>query len=307
MRNIRTDLALEAREMNGESTRLEGIEAKEEERDGVRITKVRILNEEGAQTMGKKQGTYVTLEAEKLLQRDPILEERVSHCLANEIRPMLPALGRTDTVLVIGLGNWNITPDALGPRVVEKVMVTRHMLEMIPDEVDERVRPVCAMAPGVLGVTGIETGEVVRAVVEKIRPAVVIAVDALASRKADRISTTVQISDTGIQPGSGLGNKRMDISRETLGVPVIAIGVPTVVYASTIVKDALDMMGTGEGVANRMNAIVEKVVSEKMGDLVVTPKEIDIILEDVSRLVAMGLNLVIHDQVTIDEINRFLH
>jgi len=129
------------------------------------------------------------------------------------------------TILVIGLGNWNVTPDALGPKVVSRLMVTRHLLEYVPDQVDEGVRPVCAVSPGVLGITGIETGEIVRGIVDRVKPDVVIAIDALASRKMERVNTTIQIADTGISPGSGVGNKRMELSRETLGVPVIAIGV----------------------------------------------------------------------------------
>jgi spore protease len=254
----------------------------------------------------------VTLEAPSLRDRDPTLEERVSYCLARELKPLLPPIDRNFTALVVGLGNWNITPDALGPRVVSKMMITRHLLRVIPDQVDERVRPVCALAPGVLGITGIETAEIIQGVVEKITPSVVFVIDALASRRTDRISTTIQLSDTGLNPGSGIGNNRGALDRNTLGVPVIAIGVPMVVYATTIVRDALDIMAQEAPQISMpqddaLQRLLDQVIAKKLGDLVVTPKEIDTIVDDVARVVSTGLNLLIHDGVTIDEINRFLH
>ena len=146
------------------------------------------------------------------------------------------------TALVVGLGNWNVTPDALGPRVVSKLMVTRHLKELVPDSIDEGIRPVCAIAPGVLGITGIETYEIIKGIVEKIKPNLILCIDALASRKLERVNRTIQIGNTGISPGSGVGNKRMEISERTLGVPVIAVGVPTVVDAATMANDTIDLV-----------------------------------------------------------------
>ncbi|MGI5878194.1 MAG: GPR endopeptidase [Christensenellales bacterium] len=315
MSDIRTDLALEAREIleDRSASQIPGVEAdiNRDDRD-ITITRVRVTSNAGETALGKPRGIYVTLEAPNLRDRDPVLEERVSYCLARELKPLLPPIDRNFSALVVGLGNWNITPDALGPRVVSKMMVTRHLLKVIPDQVDERVRPVCALAPGVLGITGIETAEIIQGVVEKVGPTVVFIVDALASRRTDRISTTIQISDTGLNPGSGIGNKRSTLDRNSLGVPVIALGVPMVVYATTIVRDALEILsreapGSGMPREETLQRMIDQVVAKKLGDLVVTPKEIDTIVDDVARILSMGLNLLIHDGVTIDEINRFLH
>src|SRR5690606_35629985 len=177
----------------------------------------------------------------KLRANDQDLYEETCKALAAELVNILK-LGPKSAILVVGLGNWNVTPDALGPKVVSNLMVTRHLLEYLPDQVDEGVRPVCAVAPGVLGITGIETGEIVKGIVDRIRPDYIIAIDALAARKLERVNTTIQIADTGIAPGSGVGNKRMELSKDTLGVPVLAIGVPTVLDAATMANDAIDLV-----------------------------------------------------------------
>lgn len=304
MYSVRTDLAAEARELAGSS--IPGIEStiSNEEPDIV-VTRIRVLDEQGSCAMGKPPGLYINIEAANLKDRDPELGERVSRRMAREMESLLPQLDKKSTVLIVGLGNWNITPDALGPRVVSKMMVTRHLIEMIPDQVDERVRSVCAMAPGVLGITGIETGEIILGVVEKIKPAALVAIDALASRSTARLGTTIQISDNGICPGSGVGNSRMELTRETLGVPVISIGVPLVVYAGTIARDVIELMD-GQLAGERAEKMIQQVVSEHLGDLIVTPKEIDALVDDVARTISLGLNLVIHKGVTVDEIDRFM-
>ena len=272
--------------------------------------------------MGKPMGNYITLEAPGIKDRDPEFEESISQELAAELREIL-SIDKDSKVLIVGLGNWNITPDALGPKVVDRIMVTRHLLELIPDQVDDRVRSVCAVAPGVLGITGIETSEIIKGIVDKVKPDVVIAIDALASRKTDRIGTTIQIADTGINPGSGIGNKRMGLNEETLGTKTIAIGVPTVVYAHTIGRDSLQMLVNE--FANQatpgsefykmiqqldeqqMDALVQQVLTRGLGDLVVTPKEVDSLIDDVAGIIADGLNLAIHDNVSLEEVRRFLH
>lgn len=303
-RSVRTDLAAEARELAGQT--IPGVESFVDTQDkDITVTTVRVLNDVGAQAMGKPVGLYVNIDAAELKNRDPEFVERVSRRMATEMQQLLPDFGRNGTVLVVGLGNWNITPDALGPRVVEKMMVTRHLIQLIPDQVDERVRSVCAMAPGVLGITGIETGEIILGVVEKIKPNAMIAIDALASRNTARLGTTIQITDSGICPGSGVGNNRMQLNTQTLGVPVISIGVPLVVYAGTIARDVIELLD-GANAGDKAEKMIQQVVSEHLGDLIVTPKEIDAIVDDVARLLALGLNLLIHKGVSVDEIDRFM-
>jgi len=324
VRNIRTDLALEARELYQEENRqsIPGVEVSNEHKEGILITRVKITNSEGEAKMGKPIGNYITLEAPGIKDRDPEFEENVSQEMASELKKII-SLDKDSKVLVVGLGNWNITPDALGPKVVERVMVTRHLLELIPEQVDERVNSVCAMAPGVLGITGIETGEIIKGIVERIKPDLIIAIDALAARRADRIGTTIQIADTGINPGSGIGNKRMGLNEETLGIKTIAIGVPTVVYAHTIGRDALQMLV--DEFANQatpgsqfykmiqqmneqqMDALVQQVLTQGLGDLVVTPKEVDILIDHAASIISDGLNLALHDDISLEESRRFLH
>ncbi len=223
----------------------------------------------------------------------------------------------------MGLGNWNVTPDAVGPKVVDKLLVTRHIFEFVPDQVDDRMRRICAVAPGVLGITGIETGEIVKGIVDKVGPDLVIAIDALASRKTERIGSTIQIADTGISPGSGVGNKRMGLTKETLGVPTLAVGVPTVVYAHTIGRDALEMLINEFSEQaqphsefykmlhsldeRHLNELVGEVLAEGLGDLVVTPKEVDMLIDDVAGIIADGINLAVHNGLSLEDVNRYLH
>jgi len=304
---VRTDLASEA--VAGRAD-LPGIRVSEEHpEDGIAVTRVFIDTEQAARELGKSVGSFVTIDAPKLTENDQLYREKVEQVLKTELTGLISCLKKGDTVLVIGLGNRTITPDALGPLVVDKVAVSRHVTQYLPELVDERVRPVCAIAPGVLGVTGIETGEVVLGLVEKIKPALVIAIDALASRSTEKISTSVQLTDTGVQPGSGLGNGRMQLTKETLGVPVIAIGVPTVVHASTISQDAVSLllneMGEKEENSAQLLELVGKVVSEKIGPLVVTPKDIDTIVDRSADLIATGIDLTLHD-LNQEELRRFL-
>lgn len=323
MTSIRTDLAMEARELYGQhSTDMDGIESESHERDGIEVTKVRITSPLGEDKIGKPMGTYITIEAEGIMEREPKFDELVSQKIGEEIRELLD-LDKDSNILVVGLGNWNITPDSLGPKVVDRIMVTRHLLELIPDQVDERVRSVCAIAPGVLGITGIETGEVVKGIVDRVKPDAVVVIDALASRKTQRIGTTIQIADTGISPGSGIGNKRMGINQESLGVKTIAVGVPMVVYAHTIGRDSLDIFlkefskqalpGTEfyrtlkYMEEEQLDNMVNEVLSQGMGDLVVTPKEVDMLIDDVSKIISEGLNLALHENITLGEARRFLH
>ncbi|RXT15498.1 GPR endopeptidase [Ammoniphilus sp. CFH 90114] len=243
--SVRTDLALEAHQIAAEKTgvpHIQGVEMGTHEEDGIRITRVQVRNEHGAKAIGKMPGNYLTLEAPGLRRKDTELQNLVATQFAHAFSQFLSDLGisKEAKALVVGLGNWNVTPDALGPIVVENLLVTRHLFELMPEHVEEGYRAVSALSPGVLGITGIETSEIVYGVVERTKPDFVIAVDALASRSIERVNSTIQISDTGINPGSGVGNKRKPLNKETLGIPVVAIGVPTVVDAVSIASDTID-------------------------------------------------------------------
>jgi spore protease len=323
----RTDLALEARDLaSGASEKpIPGVHSDTYDDEGIRVTKIDITSDEGARAIGKLPGHYITLEVPSLRGKDSDLQDRVATKFAQEFSAFLQKIGiRPDAkVLVIGLGNWNVTPDALGPMVVENVMVTRHYFELMPDQVSPGYRSVSAVAPGVLGTTGIESSEIVQGIVEKSRPDLVIAIDALASRSLERVNTTIQIADTGIHPGSGIGNKRKGLTLQSLGVPVIAIGVPTVVYASTIVGSAIDLMqrhfqrqtaNTTQilGMLDNMQEeerlqLVREVLNPLGHDLLVTPKEIDQFIEDIANVIASGLNAALHQAIDADNVAAFTH
>ena len=308
MRNSRSDLALEASALAGGAD-VPGVRMEQLRLGEMTETVVEIVDERGAGALGKPCGRYVTLESSQLHMPERALEEIAVDRLAKPLAGMLPELG---AVLVIGLGNRRITADSLGPRVVDGVLVTRHMRENTPASLKGRLRAVSAVAPGVLGVTGMETAEVVRGIVEHTRPEAVIAVDALAARETARICTTMQIADTGIQPGSGVGNHRLGLNEESLGVPVIAVGVPMVVYAATIARDALellmeDLAPDGEEHAGALDALVDRVVARRLGDLVVTPREVDERVTRMADLLALGINRALQPRLDKDEIPALMH
>lgn len=325
--NIRTDLALEAKEMaeTPGGGPIPGIVSEVTEDNGITITQLHVQNEQGSQAIGKMQGQYVTIEVPELRNQDTELQDRVATAFAKHFEQFLERLGinKMAKVLIVGLGNWNVTPDALGPLVVENVMVTRHYFELMPDQVAPGYRPVSAIAPGVLGITGIESSEIVQGIAERSKPDLIIAIDALASKAIERVNTTIQIADTGIHPGSGIGNKRKGLTKEILGVPVIAIGVPTVVYASTIVNNTIEMMrnhieshkGDTNHIFGMMNQmpeqerlqLVREVLSPLGHDLLVTPKEIDQFIEDIANIIASGLNASLHDAVDTDNVAAYTH
>jgi spore protease len=325
--SIRTDLAVEAnewvsRQMGGT---IPGIHTEVIEENGIKITKIDVQTEEGASSIGKLIGHYITMEAIGLRHKDSKLQDLLATKLAQEFSGFLKHLNipANAKVLIIGLGNFHVTPDSLGPLVVENVLVTRHYFELMPDQVSEGYREVSAIAPGVLGTTGIESSEIVQGIVEKSKPDLVIAIDALASKSLQRVNTTIQIADTGIHPGSGIGNKRKGLTQEILGVPVIAIGVPTVVYASTIVNSSIDLMvahfqqQTKQsdqilGMLNHMDEnerlmLVKEVLTPLGQDLLVTPKEIDQFIEDVANVIASGLNAALHEAVDSDNVAAYTH
>jgi spore protease len=357
--SVRTDLAIEAREMvltdRGKNvhdtenlSQIEGVIIKEKEENDLKISLVQITKD-GAEAMGKKEGNYLTIEVLGIRQQNTELQQKVEEVFAREFSHFIKqkGIGEDASCLVVGLGNWNVTPDALGPQVCEEILVTRHLYQLQPESVEEGYRPVSAIVPGVMGITGIETSDIIFGIVEKTKPDFVIAIDALASRSIERVNSTIQISDTGIHPGSGVGNKRKELSQETLGVPVFAIGVPTVVDAVSITSDTIDFIlkhfgreiREGKKPANALTPagmtfgekkklteedlpeehhrktflgmigtlpdeekrkLIYEVLSPIGHNLMVTPKEVDVFMEDMSNLIANGLNAALHVAVNQD-------
>ena len=278
---VRPDLALEARERFEEDVEIRGVSVEEryDEKHDIRITKVCIESENGAKAMGKPVGVYITLEAPKLSDPDKDYHREVSETLAIYLQELL-GTDQERSVLIVGLGNREVTPDALGPEVVGNLRITRHVVKEYGKAAfeKERVHMVSGIVPGVMAQTGMETLEIIRGVVEETRPDVVVAVDALAARSSKRLNRTIQISDAGIHPGSGVGNHRHSLTRETIGVPVIAIGVPTVVDAATIVYDAV----------RDRNA-----VPPGLNTMFVTPKDIDETIRHLSFTISEALNIAL--------------
>ncbi|MEH7109569.1 GPR endopeptidase [Bacillus sp. JJ1764] len=355
--SVRTDLAIEAREMvlaqqsveqEENLSQIEGVIIKEKNVDDINISLVEVTKQ-GEETLGKKAGRYLTLEVQGIREQNTEVQQKVQEIFAKEFARFIEGSGikKTDSCLVVGLGNWNVTPDALGPMVCENLLVTRHLFQLQPENVEEGYRPVSALAPGVMGLTGIETSDIIFGVVEKTKPDFVVAIDALASRSIERVNSTIQISDTGIHPGSGVGNKRKELSKETLGVPVFAIGVPTVVDAVSITSDTIDFilkhfgkemregnrpsralapagMTFGErrkltdedlpeekhrktflGIVGTLpddekRKLIQEVLSPLGHNLMVTPKEVDVFIEDMANLIANGLNASFHSSVDQD-------
>ena len=287
----RTDLAWEShqmwRESAGETTALPGVRAREERRRGFSVTRVEILDAAGAEALGKPMGAYVTVDLGPYLadRREGFLP--AAQVLAGELSPLLPGEG---SVLAAGLGNAAMTPDAVGPLAVGHLLVTRHLGDALPG-----LRPVAAVAAGVLGTTGMESAEWVRGLARQVEPAAVIAIDALAARSAERLCAAVQLSDTGIIPGSGVGNARQALSRESLGVPVISVGVPTVVDAATL---ALDLLGE--------DATLPEGLGQGSGGLFVTPRDVDQLVRDVARVVGWGINLALQPSLAPEDLEALL-
>ncbi|QCX32421.1 GPR endopeptidase [Caloramator sp. E03] len=325
MFNIRTDLAVEAREIYKKSNKREvpGVKVDvEEEMEGIRITTVEVENEVGAKIIGKPIGIYITMEIPGIRHYDADFHDELSKSLAKQLTKLVH-LEKNQTALVVGLGNWNVTPDSLGPKVVSKLMITRHLKQYMPDQIEEGIYSVCALSPGVLGITGIETAEIIQGVIEKIKPDVLIAIDALSSRKMERVVSTIQLGNTGISPGSGVGNKRMELTYKSLGIPVIAIGVPTVVDAATMSNDTIDLMidtlieqsKDNKDFYNMLKRVdkeekygmIKEILNPYIGDLMVTPKEIDSLIEDMSKIIANGINICLHPAIELKDVNRYVH
>lgn len=292
--DIHTDLALEDKErFDTEQVEIPGVSVEEiciEEKE-MQITTVKILSENGAKTMRKPVGTYITIEAPNMAAPDCSYREELAKELAHQLEEMLLEMPETYTVLVVGLGNREVTPDSLGPRVVDSLYVTRHIVKEYGKyaESETGMHMVSAIAPGVMAQTGMETYEIIKGIAEEVHPDLVIAIDALAARNTKRLNRTIQIADTGIHPGSGVGNHRKGITKETIGVPVIAIGVPTVVDAATIVRDTItNLMQSVREISEE--TVGEQMIAPHLYGMFVTPKDIDETITFLGELISDALN-----------------
>lgn len=309
MINFRTDLATERTEIYKKTEGIEGaingIETQKKDiNDKISVEIVKIINEEGERAIGKPKGIYTTIDIKglKIAQEDEINQS--AQVLSEELKNIIEShIDKQGEILIVGLGNETVTPDALGPKTINEIEVTRHFINYMPQYVKEGTRMVSAISPGVLGTTGIETVEILQGVVQNTKPKLVILIDALASRSIERISSTIQISDTGIVPGAGVGNTRKEISEKTLGVPVVAIGIPTVVELATLISEGIDIFierlqekAESNDYLNKLqqNDKYEEVKEAlNIGDynMIVTPKEIDGLIENMKEIVSQGINL----------------
>lgn len=296
--NYRTDLAMERTVYPGGLG--EGVEVQTQNDGNAQITWVRIHSKEASERLGKAEGTYWTMTHSELPYLSPVERIEIARQVAQTLRIMLPPQG---DVLVLGLGNRRMTADALGDRVVSGILVTRHLREADGSD----LRGVCAMSPGVLGITGVETAELALGLVQRLKPSAVLVVDALAAMETNHIGTTIQLTDTGIHPGSGVGNHRLGITRDLLQVPVIAIGIPMVVYASTIVRDALKNILSSEKNQEEAYEMADQLVGKASSDLVVTPRNIDELVAGLADMLALAVNSALQPAYSIDELSHYLH
>ena len=312
MYNFRTDLALERRDLYNKAHNIEkdidGIETEEEKvNDDITISRVKVTNEKGEEAIGKPIGSYITIDVKNfnIAQNEEI--QQASEALTKELKALLEKhIDAKGPILVVGLGNIYVTPDALGPKVINEIDITRHLLQYMPEALDENTREVSAVSPGVLGTTGIETLEILKGIVDNTKPKLVIVIDALASRSIERISSSIQLADTGIVPGAGVDNTRKEITVNTLGIPVIAIGIPTVVEAATIAADSLTLLiqkvqeqGESNDFLNKLQEedkyqVIKEVLAPEEYNFIVTPKEIDGLIEKMKDVVARGINFAIN-------------
>ena len=290
---FRTDMAIERRDLYKNANKLEdeikGIECEEEKIEDITVTRVKIKDKEGENALQKKIGNYITIDVKKIHNITTEKEQKIIETFSKELSAIIDKhVGRQEEILVVGLGNLYATPDSLGAKVVQNIEITRHIKIYLPDAIDKNTRSISAITPGVLGTTGIETIEVVRGIVDNIKPKLVIAIDSLCSKNIDRINKSIQISDTGIIPGGGVGNKQQELSERTLGIPVIGVGIPTVLDAATIVIDTLNSCE----IDVPEDEIVEKMKLNNF-NFIVTPKEIDTLIDSMSNIVSEGINMCI--------------
>jgi len=317
--NVNIDLAVEAHELlRGEAeTEIPGVSMEKEELEHATVTTIKILNEQGIQEMGRPKGTYITIDVPEVHDNNYLIHQDITKTLSDKLSELMN-LPEEASILLVGLGNWNATPDALGPQVIDKSLVTRHLFNYTPEELRGKLRKVSAIAPGVLGITGIETAEIIRGIVEHVKPDLVIAIDALAAGSLERIGTSIQISDTGISPGAGVGNRRTGINEETLGCRVIAIGLPTVMNAAIIANNCLesllDELKTSPSLyrlykefsPKSFEQILEKALYPYHNNLMVTPKEIDSLIETTARIIAGALGMSLHPGISVEEYQMYM-
>ena len=287
---FRTDIAVKRRDLYKNANKLEneidGIECEEEKKGDITITRVKITNENGEKALEKKQGSYITIDIKKINNITTEKEEEIIKTFSSELLAIIEKhIKRNEEILIVGLGNLYATPDSLGAKVVQNIEITRHIKIYLPNAIDKNTRSISAITPGVLGTTGIETVEIVKGIVDNIKPKLVIAIDSLCSKNIDRINKSIQISDTGIIPGGGVGNRQEELSIDTLNVPVIGVGIPTVLDAATIVIDTLK--------ACEIDVSENEIVNKMKLNFIVTPKEIDSLIENMSNIVSEGINMLI--------------
>lgn len=305
--DFRTDMAVERRDLyrkaNNIEDEIDGIECNEEVVDDIRITRVNITNEQGAEALQKPVGNYITIDVKKINNIETEKEDKIVEVLAGEISRVVDKHIRKDEeIMIVGLGNLHSTPDSLGSRVVNEVEITRHIKIYLPQYIDQNTRSISAISPGVLGTTGIESAEIIRGIVDKIKPKMIIAIDSLCSKNISRINKSIQISDTGIVPGGGVGNARDELSEKSLGIPVVAIGVPTVVEMASITNDCLDLFiedlqkkAESNDVLNRLKdednyEKIKQALIPNDYNFIVTPKEIDDLIEAMKDIISRGIN-----------------
>lgn len=291
------------------------IDFKQDEISGIKISNIKVKNNKGEKLLGKKIGYYSTLELPKLTYYDIKMMDKVGLILGDILKDFIQ-MDDNKLAFVVGLGNWNVTPDSLGPKVISKIFVTRHLKEYNFDLKSEGISSVCALSPGVMGVTGIETTEIVKSLVDKIKPDYVVCVDSLAARKTARLNTTIQVGDSGINLGAGVNNHRIPLNKETLGVPVIGIGIPTVVDALTIVSESIDSIMKdilkdsyeGDSLSEFYDLnIIKKSLEKSMGEMILAPKDVDSVIESMSKMIAMGINLALHPKMDIESLKTVMN
>jgi len=317
---INLDLAVEAHDLlRGDTGReIPGVKMDEESFDYGITKTITIMDEQGASIMGRSPGTYVTIESPAIRDNNKMAHKEIGRKFSDKLKEILP-LQEDSSILIAGLGNWNATPDALGPKTIEYSMATRHLFNYAPEELHQGLRSVSVLAPGVLGLTGIETAEIIKGTIDRVKPDILLVIDALAAGNVERINSTIQVATTGISPGSGIGNKRMGINEETMGIPVIAIGVPTVVHAGIIAHQAMDslfvhlqttpsLQSVYQGLKPvAIQQIINQVLEPFGGHLMVTPKEIDEQINNTAKIIAMALALSLHPGIPPEEVEHYLH
>ena len=327
--SVRTDLALEACQTSDfYSSDLSGVKVSTQDfKNNISVTSVNIINENGERKLLKPKGIYITIECQDLRKNNTECREAVTKILVSNIKKLLSDISSTTekkykNILVVGLGNRKITPDALGSKTISKILVTRHLKNFVPDELKNK-NCVSAISPGVLGVTGLETLEVIKSLCDTIKPDLIFIIDSLAARSSSRINSTIQLSNTGIAPGAGIGNKQPALDKKSLGCDIISIGVPTVIDAATLVNDTVDKIldiissSHEKKFMHDLFDILNKFDSERKYELIknilepyhenmfVTPKEVDEVIERLSDIIADAINISLHDEVTINNLNKF--